>query len=169
MLPISPVSQARLQMHTIRRATLADAAVILGVQKRAFAEEGRRCEDREIPPLTETLEAVAAHIETQAVLVACHGTEIVGSVRGIRSGPVCTIRALSIAPEHQGRGIGSSLLRAIELAHPMATLFDLLTNTAMPGNVRFYERHGYEVRELRRHSEKIELAYLTKASAASGV
>jgi hypothetical protein len=51
----------------------------------------------------------------------------------------------------------------------MATLFDLLTNTAMPGNVRFYERHGYEVQELRRHSEKIELAYLTKASAASGV
>jgi ribosomal protein S18 acetylase RimI-like enzyme len=155
-------------MHTIRRATLSDAAAILGIQKRAFAEEGRRCEDRNIPPLIETLDAVAAHIEAQTVLAACHGPAVVGSVRGIRSGAVCTIRALSIAPEHQGRGLGSRLLRAIELEHPMVTLFDLLTNTAMPANIRFYERHGYEVRELRRHGEKIELAYMSKAPAASG-
>lgn len=155
-------------MHTIRPATIDDAATILEIQLMAFAEEGRLIANPDIPPLTESIAEVLAHIESQTVLVACIGDRIVGSARGIVTGSVCMIRAVSVHPEHQGKRLGSELLRAVESALPQGTPFELLTNTAVPGNVRFYERHGYAVTELRRMSETIELAYMTKAGAGGG-
>jgi predicted N-acetyltransferase YhbS len=152
-------------MRTIRRATREDAEIILAIQKRAFAEEGRRCKNWTIPPLTESLDAIIDHIETQTVFVACNGTQVIGSARGLSAGAECTIRGVSVEPEHQGSGVGSRLLRALESSYPAATRFELLTNTCLPGNVRFYERHGYVVAELRRFTETIELAFMTKAGS----
>ncbi len=154
-------------MHTIRPASRDDAATILEIQLLAFAEEGRLAANQEIPPLTESIEEVLEHIGSQTVLVACIGDQVVGSARGILSGSVCTIRAVSIHPEHQGKRLGSELLRAVERALPQATRIELLTNSAVPGNVRFYERHGYAVAELRRMTETIELAFMTKAAAGA--
>jgi ribosomal protein S18 acetylase RimI-like enzyme len=153
-------------MHTIVPAGPDDAATILDIQRRAFAPEARLCDDWEIPPLTEPLDAVAAHIHAQTVLTARHEGRIVGSIRGVVEGTVCTIRALCIEPAHQGRGIGSSLLRALETALPHATRFELTTNTIMDGNVRFYERHGYRITELTRYSERITLAQMRKDTVA---
>lgn len=153
-------------MYTIVPATPGDATAILDIQRRAFAQEARLSDNWEIPPLTEALGAVAAHIQSQTVLTARDGNDIIGSVRGIVAGTVCTIRGLSIEPAHQGRGIGSSLLRAIEIAHPHATHFELTTNTVMEGNVRFYERHGYRITELTRYSDRITLARMRKTAVA---
>ena len=149
-------------MYSVDTARLADAAMILAIQKRAFAEEGRICNDWDIPPLTEAVESVIEHIERQTALVARRGADIVGSVRGIADGTVCTIKGLSIEPAHQGQGVGSALLKAIESAHPRATRFALTTNAVMKSNVRFYERHGYRVDELTRHSDTITLAQMSK-------
>jgi len=151
-------------MHTIIPAVPDDATTILEIQKRAFAEEGRLSGNLEIPPLTETLPAVIDHIKNQTALVARQGTQIIGSVRGIINGTVCTIRGLSIEPAYQGQGIGSSLLRAMEASHPHVTHFELTTNTFMEANVRFYQRHGYQIKELTRHSERIVLAQMGKAA-----
>ena len=153
-------------MHTIIPAAPDDAAAILDIQRRAFAQEARLSDNWEIPPLTETLDNVTAHIQSQTVLTARDETDIIGSVRGIVAGAVCTVRGLSIEPAHQGRGIGSSLLRAIEIAHPHVTHFELTTNTVMEGNVRFYERHGYRITELTRYSDRITLAQMRKAAVA---
>jgi predicted N-acetyltransferase YhbS len=153
-------------MHSIVPADPGDATAMLAIQRRAFAEEGRLSGSVAIPPLTETLDAVVEHIRNQTALVARSGTRIIGSVRGIAVGTVCTIRGLGIEPSHQGQGIGSSLLHALEAAHPRATHFELTTNTVMAGNVRFYERHGYEVTALTPHSEKIILAQMRKTATA---
>lgn len=75
-----------------------------------------------------------------------------------------TIRGLSIEPECQRRGIGSALLSAIERAHPRVTHFDLVTNSIMEGNVRFYQRHGYRITELRQYSDGTTLAHMSKAA-----
>jgi len=69
---------------------------------------------------------------------------------------------LVVAPDHQGRGLGARLLRAIEDAHPRAARFELTTNMIMPGNVRFYLRHGYEVVEQIQHAPTIRLAFMRK-------
>lgn len=75
-----------------------------------------------------------------------------------------TIRGLSIEPECQRRGIGSALLSAIERAHPRVTHFDLVTNSIMEGNFRFYQRHGYRITELRQYSDGTTLAHMSKAA-----
>ena len=155
-------------MPAIVPAAAEDAATILGIQKRAFAEEARLCGDWGIPPLVETVEAVAEHIRTATVLTARSGTRIVGAVRGLVADGVCTIRGLGIEPDHQGRGIGAALLAAVERAHPGVTRFELLTNTVMERNIRFYERHGYRTLELRKHSDRIVLARMGKAASAGG-
>ena len=42
------------------------------------------------------------------------------------------------------------------------------TNTLVPGNVQFYERHGYTVHELTSHDETIVLAQMRKRGRAAG-
>jgi len=162
--PFMPNVRRLTDMCTILRATPDNATTILAIQKRAFEDEARLCGNWEIPPLTEPLGAVVGHIEAATVLTASSGTQIVGSVRGLVSDKVCTIRSLSIEPGYQGRGIGSALLSAIERAHPYVTHFELITNSVMKSNVRFYQRHGYRITELRQYSDRITLAHMSKAA-----
>jgi GNAT superfamily N-acetyltransferase len=150
-------------MHTITRATLGDAQLLLELQRRAFIEEGRRSGSYDIPPLIETLASVAEHILHQTALVAVEDGRIIGAVRGIVSGNTCTIRALVVEPVHQGHGIGSLLLKTLEDSLPRVARFELTTNTVMEGNVPFYDRHGYRVTELTRYSERVTLAQMSKA------
>lgn len=149
-------------MYTIVPADPADAAVIHEIKKRAFAEEGRLSENMEIPPLMEDVSAIERDIRTHTVLTARDAGGIIGSARGIVTGTVCTIRAVCVEPSHQGRGIGAALLRAVEAAHPAVKRFELTTNTLVPGNVAFYERHGYRVVELTKYTDKIVLAQMRK-------
>lgn len=153
-------------MHTIHPAVVANAQIIHDIQMRAFAKEGRLSDNLEIPPLMEDVAAIEMHIRTQTVLVACDGERIVGSARGIVDGNVCTIRGVSVEPSHQGHGIGASLLRAIEQAHPTVERFVLTTNTLVPGNVLFYERRGYQIAELTSYTDKVVLAHMVKVASA---
>lgn len=129
---------------------------------RAFAEEGRLSGTTDIPPLLETADAIQHHIVTQTVLVATMDSQVVGAVRGLLDGAVCTIRGLIVEPDLQGRGIGAALLTAIEAAHEHVDRFDLTTNTLVPGNVSFYERRGYRTREVIRPIYDIPVANMTK-------
>lgn len=154
-------------MFTIVPAVSTNAEIIHEIQMRAFAEEGRLSDNAQIPPLTEPVAAIDLHIRTQTVLVARDGERIVGSARGIVDGAICTIRGVSVAPDYQGRGIGATLLRGVEQAHPTVGQFVLTTNTLVPGNVAFYERHGYHVTELTRYTDKIVLAQMVKSVKAA--
>jgi len=163
-----PLLQASPPMPTISRPRIEDALAMHLLQRRAFAEEGRRSGTTDIPPLTETEEGIAGHILTQTALVARDGDAIIGSVRGVVNDGICTIRALVVDPAHHGRGIGSSLLRALEAALPDVKRFELTTNMVMQNNVPFYERHGYVVYEKVRHSDIITLALMSKPARRVG-
>ena len=49
---------------------------------------------------------------------------------------------LYVAPDRQGRGIGSALLRHVQATQGRLTLFVFVRNV---GAVRLYERHGFRV------------------------
>ena len=153
-------------MLSIAPAISEDAIVIHEIQMRAFAEEGRLSETVEIPPLMESVESIELLIRSQTVLTAKDGERIVGSARGVVEGSVCTIRGVIVEPSHHGRGIGGSLLQAVEQRHPDVERFELTTNTLVPGNVQFYERRGYKIDELTKFGEKIVLAQMSKLTRA---
>lgn len=65
--------------------------------------------------------------------------------------------SLGIRPDHQGQGQGSALVRA-GLAAGFATGLPCCLETATPENVRFYERHGFQVRGTRQlPGDKLQL------------
>jgi GNAT superfamily N-acetyltransferase len=144
------------------RAAPADAAVRHGIPQRAFAAEARLSGQPDIPPRLEDIEAIRADIRTQTVLKAVEGEHIIGAARGLRSGNECRIRAVCVEPSRRGRGIGASLLRAVEERHPDVERFVLTTNTLVPGNVSFYERRGCHVVELTPFTDRIGLAPMCK-------
>lgn len=152
---------------TIARAALGDAEEIHAIKKLAFAEEGRLCGTTDIPPLQEELSTVERDIRMHTVLVARIDGRIVGSARGHASGSSCDIRAVCVDPDYQGCGIGAALLRAIEQGHPEVAQFTLTTNTLVPGNVEFYERHGYHVDGHTQYTDRIVLAHLSKQTIPS--
>ena len=151
---------------TIVPARLDDAPAILAMQMLAFEPEARACQTWEIPPLQETVDGIREHIRMATVLKATDGERMLGSIRGIATGATCLIRVLTVSPDAQGRGIGARLLRAIEDTHPQVERFELTTNMAMVGNVRFYLRHGYEVVEQVQHAPTIRLAHMRKVRRA---
>ena len=87
---------------------------MLLLQRLAFAEEGRRVgrlpDGQEIPPLAEPLDAIEQHVREQTALVARLDGRVIGAVRGVVTSRVCVIRALAVAGDCRGRGIGSALL-----------------------------------------------------------
>lgn len=147
---------------TIRLATEGEAGALHGLQMRAFAEEARLCRKADIPPLLETEAEILAHIRLNIAYVAELNGEIVGAVRGQPVEEGCRIRALIVEPAHQKKGIGRQLLKFIESVNESAPRIVLTTNTLVPGNREFYERHGYHVDELENVFADIFIAHMSK-------
>ncbi len=128
-----------------------DAGELMTLQRAAYLSEARLHENFELPPLLETAAEVRAAIARELVLKALAGTRIVGTVRGRIADGTGYIGRLSVAPDLQGRGIGSRLVAAIEaelagLAEQAGGVerFELFTGPRSEQNVRLYERLGYQ-------------------------
>jgi ribosomal protein S18 acetylase RimI-like enzyme len=80
---------------------------------------------------------------------------------------VCEIGRLMVHPDFQGRGIGSALLRAIEVGFPDATKYELFTGSKSDATIRLYERHGYTVTHSERQSQAVMLVFLEKPGRAA--
>jgi GNAT superfamily N-acetyltransferase len=152
-------------MLKVRPARVQDAAAMHALQQLAFAEEGRRCGTRDIPPLLEDVATIVQHIEHEVALVGLSDNALVASIRGVSAEHGYVIRALNVHPAWQGKGLGSTLLKALEAALPTPTRIDLTTNTVMEGNVPFYERHGYHVESRTIPFPGIVLAHMSKRLA----
>jgi GNAT superfamily N-acetyltransferase len=145
---------------TIRQAEPADAGELLTLQRAAYLAEGAQYRTFDLPPLTETLAEVRAAIGAVLVLKALAGTRIVGAVRARFDGETCHVGRLAVAPDRQGEGIGTALLRAVEQRAPATVRrFELFTGRHSEANLRLYRRLGYVDLP---HSDHPMLVYLEK-------
>ncbi|MEV4010359.1 GNAT family N-acetyltransferase [Nonomuraea angiospora] len=144
----------------IERATTADAGEILTVQRAAYVSEAQLYGDPYIPPLIESLEQVRKVIEGAVVLKALDAGRVIGAVRGQVSGTTCLVGRLVVAPDHQGRGIGTALLTALHEAVPAAQAFDLFTGHLSEANLKLYRRLGYRETSRERMDDHLTLIHL---------
>ena len=160
----APDCCARLETS---RATPADAAPILALQRRAYEAEARLYDDWTIPPLTQSPASLLAEIESTTVLKACLGEAIVGSVRARLAGQTCLVGRLFVEPQRQRQGIGSALLAAIEAAFAPAEVFELFTGSRSVRNIALYRRHGYEIVATKQLSDQVSIVVLRKPAGGA--
>jgi tRNA (guanine37-N1)-methyltransferase len=144
-------------------ATVADAGEIHTLQLAAYLSEAKAYDDLSIPPVQEALEGTVERVAAGGVWKAVAGTRIVGVVHVAVDGSVARIGRLMVAPDWQGRGVGTKLLRVAEHTAPAGvTQYELFTGAESEGNLRLYRKAGY--REVRRESQtaKVELVVLAK-------
>jgi ribosomal protein S18 acetylase RimI-like enzyme len=82
-------------------------------------------------------------------------------VRGRLAGDTCHVGRLAVAPDLQGSGVGTALLRAIEERFPGVPRFELFTGGRSEPNLRLYRRFGYADLP-RRPTDHPDLLYLVK-------
>ncbi len=151
----------------VRPITPVDAGEVLTLQRAAFVQEALIYGTPHMPPLTQTLEEVEAELQQNDGCVAHLGPRMVGAVRARRDGDLLLIGRLAIAPDMQGRGIGSRLLAAVEGAarEAGAVEAELFTGSLSEANLRLYERECYVETERVDGDDGIQQVFLRKRLA----
>lgn len=151
-------------VYCICLATVEDAKEILDLQKLAYQSEARLYENENIPPLTQTLEAIEKEFLNYVFYKAVISEKIIGSIRAKIHDNTCLIGKLIVHPTLQGKGIGTALMGAMESHFLDVKRYELFTGTKSLGNIRFYKRLGYQPFKEEKINDTLCLLYLEKES-----
>lgn len=146
----------------ITRAERSDAHAILVLQRIAFESEAMLYKDRNIAPLTESLEALQRDFESHVVLKATLRGRLVGTIRATENDGCCVLRKMSVLPQYQGRWLGVRLMREIENLFPNVRKFQLFTGYRSERNIGLYLRLGYKVTHVEDRSPGVSLVHMEK-------
>lgn len=132
----------------LREATEADAAVILAMQREAN-EPYRHRPNGPSGAFGDTVEGTRAVMATVPVVLAVADETVVGCLFYAREEDHLFLFRLAVLPAYQRGGIGRALMeyakrRAMEAGLPCTRLG---VRRAMPENIGYYERLGYQVTE----------------------
>lgn len=130
-----------------------EAGEILTLQRAAYVTEAPLHGDVNLPPLTQTLTELVAEIESPQVTVWGYrdASRLLASTRIEIAHDVAQLRRTAVAPDVQGRGLGSAFLRWVENLLPASvSAVELFTGEHSEANLRLYRRLGYA--EVRRSS-----------------
>lgn len=139
------VSGPKKNLYTVTVLGDADAGEIMTLQRAAYVTEAQAHQDLDLPPLTQSLDELRAELgdpDVAALGVREEG-RLVGAVRLRRVGSAVELGRLTVAPDRQGKGVGSFLLREAEAAFPQTREMQLFTGEHSTANIRLYERSGY--------------------------
>ncbi|MBD3940672.1 GNAT family N-acetyltransferase [Microbacterium sp. NEAU-LLC] len=142
--------------------TVDDAGELLTLQRAAYATEAQIYRDPFLPALTQTLGELTDELRGPGLGMRW-GDRLVGAVRWSVDDGVAHIGRLTVAPDLQGRGIGTRLLRAAEEASGAAA-FELFTGHLSEANIRLYEREGYTIDRREPLHPGVDLVYLVKSA-----
>jgi len=138
------------------------AGEVLTLQRAGYITEAQAHRDVDLPPLRQLLSELTAELNDQEVLAAGWRDEAGRLVAAVRvrvrqSAPtVAEVGRLTVVPDRQGQGLGSSLLMAVDGRLPASvTELRLFTGERSEGNLRLYERLGYT----KTHREAIPAGY----------
>lgn len=146
----------------IEKAEIGDAERILQIQKIAYLSQAKIHNDCTISPLTETLEELIADFKQKLILKATKDHVIAGSIRGLSKEATCYIGRLSVHPEYQNKGIGTTLIAKIEEEFFDCNRFELFTGSKSHDNIRLYERLGYKIFKTDDHAPIVYLEKLVR-------
>jgi len=149
----------------ITEATIADAEVILDLQRVAYQSEAHLYDDFNLPPLAQTIAELRASFADHTFLKAVIDERIVGTVRARVEKGTCHIGRLIVLPEYQRQGIGSALMAGIEKLFPHVERFELFTGEKSTGNLRLYKRLGYTETQRKAVSANVVLVFMEKFMA----
>lgn len=148
----------------IRPVTAEDAGELLTLRRAAFVTEAQQYGDPHIPPLTQTLEELVADLGADGVLTlgAWQGHRLIGSIRVLVEGQKATLGRFAVAPDLQGRGVGTELLTAIlpYLPEGIEEVW-VFTGRDSVQNIALYNKAGYEHQHDRTAGD-LTYAYLRK-------
>ena len=147
--------------YTISRADITDAGEILCLQRAAYQSEAVLYNDFTIQPLTQTLDEAIEEFQSSVVLKAVLDGEIIGSIRAHEENGDVYIGKLMVHPEHQNKGIGKRLLRAIESEFP-GKRFELYTGINSVKNIAVYEKCGYSRFKTLKAAPGLTFVYMEK-------
>ncbi len=131
----------------IRPVSDDDAGELLTLRRAAFVTEAQLVGDVTIPPLTQTLDELRADLAREDVVTlgAWAGHRLVASIRVLVEGTKATLGRFAVAPDLQGRGIGTRLLNEIVTHLPEGTQeVWIFTSRDSVHNIAMYQRRGYE-------------------------
>lgn len=123
------------------------AGELLTLRRAAFVSEAQLYDDPHIPPLTQTLHELREDMARDDVVTigAWEGHRLVGSIRVEIEGTKATLGRLAVAPDQQGKGLGTSLLFAVLPYLPeQVTEIWVFTGKDSKQNLAMYTRNGYE-------------------------
>ena len=131
----------------IRPVTVDDAGELLTLRRAAFVTEAQQYGDPNIPPLTQTLTELEEDLRAEHVITlgGWMGHRLVGSIRVLIEGSKATLGRFAVAPDLQGKGIGTELLTAILPILPdgIEEVW-VFTGRDSLQNIALYNKAGYE-------------------------
>jgi ribosomal protein S18 acetylase RimI-like enzyme len=139
----------------------SDAGEVLTLQRAAYVTEAQLYDDLRLPALVQTLDELRAELGVSRGLGVRLGSRLVGAVRTREDGGRVHVNRLTVAPDLQGRGLGSRLLDAAETGTGAAEAA-LFTGHLSLANLRLYERRGYVEQRREDVHPGLTLVHLTK-------
>ncbi len=147
----------------IEKAEKQDLPDILALQKTAYKSEAEIYNDFSIQPLRQTMEEIQGEWESHTFLKALdEDGHIIGSVRAAAENGICFIGKLIVHPGFQNKGIGKSLMAAIENQFKDSDFFELFTGSKSSKNIALYEKLGYSPVRREKIRKDFGLVYLRK-------
>lgn len=140
--------------YRIRTATPADAASLLAIYA-PYVTDTCVSFELEVPTVEEFGQRIQATLDRAAYLVAedsdsgaIAGYAYNGSFRSRPAYDWASEISIYLAPEHQGHGLGSALLDALEELMRLqgVRMSEACITSSNTGSITFHERHGYRVR-----------------------